>query len=124
MKGKRVVFRKAGNYSDEESRKVLATIFGDLAIYKDGHGYSIGHVKTGFRVANADSRSQAQQIVYRLNNEGLDWNFSDPNKVPKETSQKGKQIIQEVCDRQVPVFEALVITKESDLASLSPTKQQ
>jgi len=101
MKGKQEMVDLSGDPNKEKLRKV--TNYGDFGIHREGPGtWTISHMPTKARVANFQSQEQAKRAVYRLKTETTGWNFSDPEKMPKELSQTVPPILKQVLNEFAP----------------------
>lgn len=68
-----------------------ATVYGRLALHRDVHRtdhkrWTITHLPTGMRIIDdIDSLKKARAFVSHLTR--LNWNFTDPRKIPPETKR-------------------------------------
>lgn len=77
-----------------EKRETTALIFGALAVHRENRPaalYTITHVATGYAVATRLPLDAARQLVAAL--QPLDWSFTTPTAVPRETRERAVDII-------------------------------
>jgi hypothetical protein len=108
---------------DKTTETIPATVYGDLAVYKQkgkGGYYNITHANTGLSVYRTSSLDEAKQMVYRLQNEGLNWKFKTA-----PTGDKAKNLAGKISDitREVENGKAPKSFKGTPADNLPPTSE-
>ena len=86
--------------SDGAKKTVVATIYGELAVHRANLDtptkgeWTVSHVKTGLRLGSNTFPTKGQAIEATwLMQQGIDWNFSDSSKPPKNIKEAHDRMV-------------------------------